>query len=172
MSRCVFGSQRSFEDTGTPLGPMMVRTVAEVAVTSWTDSERRTPLEDEEDEEDDEDETLAADDDEDDDEEEDVELVLPLEEELALEMERGRTMREADNDTVLVPGKPLCCIVCDSEAGVNAFGRGESALVACTGAIEAGADARGSRVGVDDGRISVFAKMTPFSATTSWKADG
>ena len=34
MSRCVLGSQRSLDETGSPLGPVKVRTIAEDAVTS------------------------------------------------------------------------------------------------------------------------------------------
>jgi hypothetical protein len=100
ISRCVLGSQRSFDDTGRPLGPMTVRTGTVMAVTSWTDSERRSwtgkaSEEEDEDEDGDDDEedvdeeelTLRAELEEDDEEEE---LELDVEEELATEEARGR----------------------------------------------------------------------------------
>lgn len=65
----------------------MVRTVAEVAVTSWTDSDRRSESEEEE-------ECELADEDEDaEEEEEDEELVSLVEEELAIEDARWRLTR-------------------------------------------------------------------------------
>lgn len=79
MSRWVFGSQRSLDETGRPLGPMVVRTLADVAVTSWMDAERRPSSEDE----------LDADDDEEEDEV-DVSLVLELSLEDVLEIEFTR----------------------------------------------------------------------------------
>lgn len=94
MSRCVLGSHRSFEETGRPFGPMMVRTVAEVAVTSCTDSERLASSEGEEDEEDDRD----PEDDEtaDEEDEEDVELALLVDVVLLTDDTRGRAMLEED----------------------------------------------------------------------------
>lgn len=178
MSRCVFGSQRSLDETGTPLGPMTVRTVTEVAVTSWTDSERRSWLKDEEDdeEESDDERSLAADEDdeEEEEEEEDAELVLLVEAELAEEEARGRTTREVSVSGVVVLG-PACCKGRAAEAVDDGTPRGESDLVTAGDAVEviaaAAADADAAtatgRLVDEAGRLSALATMTPFSATTS-----
>lgn len=147
MSRCVFASQRSLEETGRPLGPMKVRTVAEVAVTSWTDSDRRTCCEGEEDEEeDDEEEEEDEEEDEaeeDEDEEEDVELVLLLllvvlvEASLAPEDLRRRTVREVGVNMVLELG-PACGMVRVAEiADTCPPPRGESVFVTTVEAVDA-----------------------------------
>ena len=158
---------------------MKVRTVAEVAVTSWTDSDRRTCCEGEEDEEEededeDEDEdkaerTLAADEEEDEeedeaeedeDEEEDVELVLLLllvvlvEASLAPEDLRRRTVREVGVKMVfkLEPELgPACGMVRVAETGDTCPPpRGESVFVTTVEAVDAAVPAPADNDAGDD----------------------
>lgn len=164
MSRCVLGSHRSLEETGSPLGPMIVRTVAEVAVTSWTDSERRPSAEEDDLElEPDEDEDDEPEDDDDD----ESELVLLVEVVLSTEDARGRDIREVGvwMLRLLLLASSSGRVVSDvGVRGVDVSARGESIFV--TLVTNADVEAAGRRVG-EEGNARALATMTPFSATTS-----
>lgn len=170
MSRCVLGSQRSFEETGRPFGPMMVRTVADEAVTSWTDSERLASLEGEEDEEDPEEDELA-------DEEVEVELSLLVDVVLLTEEARGRAMPLEEEDGVVGntvkpkregPDSTVGVVEgCVDDAGPP---RGASCFVTPAAADEFATGSLGCAV--EDGCKRALATITPFSATTSWNAEG
>lgn len=124
---------------------MMVRTVAEVAVTSWTDSDRRCGDVDDEDDDDEEELELPE---EDEDEEEEVELVLSVDP--VLDALRRTKVDDVDGSVLLDDN--------GSERGESVFATIAAADVEAVGAVR-----RDGEVG---GRIAL-ATITPFSATTS-----
>ena len=169
MSRCVFGSQRSLDETGKPLGPMTVRTVAEVAVTSCTDSERRSWIEDDDDEELSEAAPgAAADDDDEEEDEKELECVLLVEQELAMEDARERSMRWV-NDGGLLEMVLVCCSN-DVEEDASPLRR-ESVLATVVLDVEADATCDASEGPADDDGNNdtsrTLATMTLSSAITS-----